>query len=284
MKKILCFIYFGFLVSPLAAQGDLNVFKLVLKDGSLIIGQLKEKQEDKYVKILISETSIPGRNRVHNQNKGKLLTLPYVLIEEMNAVKSWDQILLEHGYVKIPKNIKREEDIVSEGWVILPQLAFSYGTFEGPYSSDWMSGIHVSILANDHYNHYLGIGGGLAADFQDYDPLTTLASIRFVADIRGYLYDHNFSPLYALSTGYNITTNPIKSEKRNKYTNGFFIIPRLGFKFFTKGKLDVFSALGYRFQYANSTQVTVNGEGTFIVDRSAVLRRLDLSFGLVLKL
>lgn len=242
----MCFI--GMALGSSAQQNDF-ISIVYLKDGSVLEGKMIEFRENQYIKMDL------GGNEV---------TISYSSIQKIKH----KSLAARSG----PVYSFRNKGLYNQT---------SLGFLPGRISSETVMGIEL-----DHSLGYLldrRLGFGLNLGIANYDQGTNDIYYVLAGEVRGFLFEKNFSPYYAFKGGYGFIH---MDETFIEANGGYYFNPSFGYRF--SGSSNVSFALegGLTFQKGYYKQDLSSfwwgvPRGSDFVERDILYRRFTLKLGIL---
>lgn len=240
-------ILFGWLLSmsvPVFGQnaGDEYVTEVKLKDGSVIEGRLTEYRDGEYIRLQIGEAEIT------------------IKFESIRQIKHKN------------RSVSRTYAFRETGWY--------HHTSAGVLPGFISAGNPVVGAEIDHSSGWLfnrNFGAGLHAGVSNYDPQSAAVFYSLAGELTGFLMKQNFSPYYAIRSGYGFTR---KGNTFVEASGGYFLHPALGFRFTGMKTANITAELGLAFQKGYFKQQTDWWDRS-IIEKNVRYQRISMKIGIL---
>lgn len=219
-----------FLSSQTLAQSPSKEDVVYLKNGSIIRGEIIERDPEYYIKIQISGGSVLTfvMDEIQSIQQEKPIDL-----SKKQPQKSRSKKEANHG--------KRNVSYRTQG--VYNLFSFGIGVGESLYENPGWIGANPSFQYSIGYRaaHWFSIGQGIGMDFYDVGSV-----VPFYVEIRGDLLKRPVTPHFYASGGYSL--GAIGAWEISKIQGGLYAHVGAGYKIHTKRRAEWLFSLGYKMQ------------------------------------
>jgi len=229
--KIRLIVLFAFMIIAVSSNAQKNTQCTIhLKNGSMIVGEILSYTQGEQMKF----------------------KLPNDVVIDIKD-ESIEKIIYP--------SVRRSNDYAfkERGLYFQTSVSGSFGL--NSWNDRLTAGYGMHQIVGFQFHRGLGAGAGIG-----YDAYFNNAGQQFIpvfAEVRGYVRERNFTPMYSLAAGYGFTPGTVLvSRNLIESKGGYYIYPAFGFRFGGNPDANFIMDFGYKVQKGTFTYDEWNGTST----------------------